>query len=396
MQMRQKLARGARSDRDHRAGRSGGVGAVQPRLERTRRRVLPVRRERRLRRRPLHPQARLRPRHGCARRPRDRERDGNAGAEQLRPRPARTRGRERVGRRPARDVPARRPGADRHPGRAARRRLDVRRQRQVRRRPGGHRRPGRLDRGLDPDRRRRVRRQRAAGLAGWYPANDNPRDKATFDFRVTVPRGQGRARQRRPEVPQDAQGQDDLALDPGRADGAVPRRPRRTATSRRTSTRPTTACRCTWRSTRRSAPARTWRASRDIIDLFSELYGAYPFSAAGGIADNAGFVGYALETQTKANYANNPSLEHDGARGRARVVRQRGDADRVEGHLAQRGLRALVGVDLDGEAARRHARGDDVPRQLQQPAAELLDPATRERRRAARSCSATRPTGAAR
>ena len=27
------------------------------------------------------------------------------------------------------------------------------------------------------------------GSPGWYPVNDNPRDKATFDFRVTVPEG---------------------------------------------------------------------------------------------------------------------------------------------------------------------------------------------------------------
>jgi aminopeptidase N len=27
------------------------------------------------------------------------------------------------------------------------------------------------------------------GSPGWYPVNDNPRDKATFDFRVTMPAG---------------------------------------------------------------------------------------------------------------------------------------------------------------------------------------------------------------
>jgi hypothetical protein len=27
------------------------------------------------------------------------------------------------------------------------------------------------------------------GSPGWYPVNDNPRDKATYDFRVTVPEG---------------------------------------------------------------------------------------------------------------------------------------------------------------------------------------------------------------
>jgi aminopeptidase N len=27
------------------------------------------------------------------------------------------------------------------------------------------------------------------GSPGWYPVNDNPQDKATYTFRVTVPRG---------------------------------------------------------------------------------------------------------------------------------------------------------------------------------------------------------------
>ncbi len=145
------------------------------------------------------------------------------------------------------------------------------------------------------------------GSPGWYPANDNPRDKATFDFRVTVPEGK-------------------VAL----ANGVL-------------KSRKTSKGRTTWRWTQDEpmapylatatngdfqtnfyetdeglpvyvavdTPERTGtNLARipDIIDLFSELYGAYPFSAAGGIADNAGFVGYALETQTKANYANNPSL----------------------------------------------------------------------------------------
>ena len=43
---------------------------------------------------------------------------------------------------------------------------------------------------LDPDRRRRLRRQRAdAARRPGFPCNDHPTDKATFDFRVTVPQG---------------------------------------------------------------------------------------------------------------------------------------------------------------------------------------------------------------
>ena len=143
------------------------------------------------------------------------------------------------------------------------------------------------------------------GSPGWYPANDNPRDKATFDFRVTVPRGK-------------------VAL----ANGVL----RRSAS---------VGTRTTW-YWRQDEPMATYLATAtngdfetnffeldsglpvyiavdrpertganfsripQAIALFSETYGPYPFSAAGGIADNAGFVGYALETQTKANYANEP------------------------------------------------------------------------------------------
>jgi aminopeptidase N len=143
------------------------------------------------------------------------------------------------------------------------------------------------------------------GSPGWYPANDNPRDKATFDFRVTVPRG-------------------NVAL----ANGVLER-------SQSVGTR------TTWRW-RQDEPMATYLATAtngdfetnfstledglpvyiavdrpertganfsripQAIEIFTDTYGPYPFSAAGGIADNAGFVGYALETQTKANYANEP------------------------------------------------------------------------------------------
>ena len=45
----------------------------------------------------------------------------------------------------------------------------------------------------------------------------------------------------------------------------------------------------------------------EIIAFFSDLYGDYPFSTGGGIIDNAAFVGYALESQSRANYQRVPS-----------------------------------------------------------------------------------------
>jgi hypothetical protein len=41
----------------------------------------------------------------------------------------------------------------------------------------------------------------------------------------------------------------------------------------------------------------------DIVRFFSTLYGPYPFNAAGAIVDDAPDVGYALESQTKPNFA---------------------------------------------------------------------------------------------
>jgi aminopeptidase N len=40
----------------------------------------------------------------------------------------------------------------------------------------------------------------------------------------------------------------------------------------------------------------------EIIAFFSDLYGRYPFTSGGGIIDWAPAVGYALESQTRANY----------------------------------------------------------------------------------------------
>ena len=45
---------------------------------------------------------------------------------------------------------------------------------------------------------------------------------------------------------------------------------------------------------------------QEIIGFFSDLYGDYPFTSGGGIVDNAAFVGYALESQTRANYQRVP------------------------------------------------------------------------------------------
>ena len=136
------------------------------------------------------------------------------------------------------------------------------------------------------------------GSPGWYPANDTPRDKATYDFTVTVPQGLTAV-----------------------ANGVL--------VSQRTSGGRTTFV---WREGFPMAPylatstvgrfdvtqfrmagglpvyiavdptlnsANVLRKLPDMVAFFTSVYGAYPFETVGAIVDDAKNVGYALETQTK-------------------------------------------------------------------------------------------------
>jgi aminopeptidase N len=135
------------------------------------------------------------------------------------------------------------------------------------------------------------------GSPAWYPVNDNPRDKATYDFSVSVPEGLtvmangvlisrassgGRTtwvwRETDPMAPYLSTatlGRFDLtisnvgsipsyvAVDPTLAKGQVLTK----------------------------LPA--------ITEFYISIYGPYPFNAVGAIVDDAKEVGYSLETQTK-------------------------------------------------------------------------------------------------
>jgi aminopeptidase N len=151
------------------------------------------------------------------------------------------------------------------------------------------------------------------GSPGWYPVNDNPQDKATYSFEVTVPKGLtvmangvlvsrtsagGRTtfvwREGLPMAPYLSTatlGRFDLttgrlanglpvylAVDPTL--GAVP--------------------------VLRKLPA--------IVRFYSSIYGPYPFDAVGAVVDHAPRVGYALETQTKPMFDSPPdeaTLAHE-------------------------------------------------------------------------------------
>jgi aminopeptidase N len=135
------------------------------------------------------------------------------------------------------------------------------------------------------------------GSPGWYAVSDNPRDKATFDFSITVPAGS-------------------TAL----ANGAL--------VSKTTAAGKTT---WVWRESKPMAPylatatngrfdltvssidgvpsyvavdptlnsANVLRKLPEIVRFYTSIYGPYPFDAVGAIVDDAKNVGYSLETQTK-------------------------------------------------------------------------------------------------
>jgi aminopeptidase N len=144
------------------------------------------------------------------------------------------------------------------------------------------------------------------GTTTWIPCNDILTDKALFEIEVTVPRrveavsngklvsskrsGKRRTWHWRATEPMAtylmtlAVGQ--FKLDRSRTAGV------KSVTAIDT------------RIVRQSR--KTLRKSPKILRLFDRLFGPYPFGQTGAIVDNARFVGYALETQTRPIYPGPP------------------------------------------------------------------------------------------
>jgi aminopeptidase N len=142
------------------------------------------------------------------------------------------------------------------------------------------------------------------GSPSWFPVNDTPQDKATFDFAVTVPEGLtvmangvlvssraagGRTtwvwRESDPMAPYLATatlGRFDLTI--GQV-GSIP----------------------SYVAIDPTLPAgNVFRKLPQIVQFYESIYGPYPFNAVGSVADNAPEVGYSLETQTKPVYDRMP------------------------------------------------------------------------------------------
>jgi aminopeptidase N len=154
------------------------------------------------------------------------------------------------------------------------------------------------------------------GSPGWYPANDHPRDKATYDFEITVPAGRvalgngllvsrvtrkgkttWRWREDSPMAPYLATATNGVFETRfGRLPNGLPEYNAVDPNAQTAAGNPD--------------PAAAWALldeQPEVVSFFTDLYGEYPFTSIGAIIDNARFVGYALESQTKPNYHRIPS-----------------------------------------------------------------------------------------
>jgi aminopeptidase N len=147
------------------------------------------------------------------------------------------------------------------------------------------------------------------GSPGWYPANDNPRDKATFDMSITVPQGITAIGNGKLLSHRDHDGKttwcwaEDSPMAPYLA----------TVTNGIFELRVNHAGQLPLYHAvdpleKTGAGFESLAAEAEIIRFFSGLYGPYPFSSGGGIVDHAPEVGYALESQTRSQYSALPDL----------------------------------------------------------------------------------------
>ncbi|MEU0005485.1 M1 family metallopeptidase [Streptomyces sp. NPDC006314] len=147
------------------------------------------------------------------------------------------------------------------------------------------------------------------GAMTWFPANNHPKDKSSYDFTITVPKGRTAV----------ANG---VLLGQRTAHGRTTFRWRETQPMAAYLATATIGRFNVERYTTRdgiqvynAVDAREARAAAPVLKKLpsvlaweSKLFGPYPFRAAGAIVDHAPSVGYALETQTRPVYDSAPSL----------------------------------------------------------------------------------------
>ena len=151
------------------------------------------------------------------------------------------------------------------------------------------------------------------GSPGWYPVNDNPQDKATYTFRVTVPQGLT-VMANGVLVSQTSTGgrttfvwREGLPMAPYLATATLGRFD--VTQYRLSSGLPVYIAIDPTLST-----TSVLKKLPEIVEFYSSIYGPYPFDAVGAIVDDAKEVGYSLETQTKPVFDRPPdeaTLAHE-------------------------------------------------------------------------------------
>jgi aminopeptidase N len=149
------------------------------------------------------------------------------------------------------------------------------------------------------------------GSPSWYPVNDTPKDKATFDYAITVPKGRTavangilvskrdngatttwRWRANDPTAPYLATATNGIFEMRVGSIGGIPEY---NFVDPQTRTYPGKV----------PTPDVAWQRlalNRPAVELFASLYGPYPFESVGGVMDWAPNVFYSLESQTRPMY----------------------------------------------------------------------------------------------
>ena len=208
----------------------------------------------------------------------------------------------------------------------------------------------------------------------WFPSNDHPSDKATYMFRITVPKGVTAVANGRLVWSRTRHGKSTFVwyedspmatylatvdtgqwlIKNGRTPGGVPE---------------TVAVDPTLSHANADAVDFFFDTSAEAVDFESQYFGPYPFSSTGAIADNATYqgqpLGFSLETQTKPVYSavrSTRTIAHELAHqwfGDSVSVATLGQ------HLAQRGLRDVRRVPVaraQAACARRTSRSCSTTR----------------------------------
>ena len=153
------------------------------------------------------------------------------------------------------------------------------------------------------------------GSPSWFPCNDSPTDKATFDFHVTVPQG----------VQAIANGELVGSSSSGGTTHVDWRQPRPMSTylafvstgafEVSSGTSPGGIPWIDAVDPRQAAQSQTQLAKLPaMLDFYATVYGPYPWTSAGALVDDAPEVGYALETASRPSFDSAPdelTLAHE-------------------------------------------------------------------------------------